>query len=275
MSKLSMHVGVKSDVGNVKEVNQDNFLVKLGSKNGSDFGLFVICDGLGGLSGGEIASKIVVKQFANWWHAELVQLLNLDIINDAIIIESLKNVINHSNRNIYELSIKNNQRMGTTASVLFIYEDNYYVAHVGDSRIYGISSEVSQLTEDHTYYAMLKRNGRGTCELTNIKKNVLVQCVGAKDDIYIYTATDKIKNDTFFILCSDGFCNKTSHEEMLILVDDLRDPCDSSEVQTSCNEAIESVKSKGERDNITLILAKVECEKDTIIGKISTLWKVN
>ena len=148
-----------------------------------------------------------------------------------------------------------NSKLGTTATALFIINKEYYIVHIGDSRVYNLDKKIKQLTEDHTHYEMVRRQGR-LKELKNIKKNVLTQCVGVNKDLKIYFNKGKVKNNTTFIVCSDGFYNKMNEKKVCKKLRFKKLEGDS--LQEYCEEFVDEVKQNGERDNITLITIKVK-----------------
>lgn len=266
MNSLKLNIGAKTDVGNVKKVNQDAFLCKVGSFGENEFGLFVVCDGLGGLSYGEVASSRVIKYFNEWWHNELKEIIN-NYYDEGTIKKSIENIIIKSNNEIINFSKQNNTKIGTTVSVLFIIDQKYYILHIGDSRVYKIDKKVQKLTEDHTYYELLRKQGK-ISELANIKKNVLVQCVGVKEELDIYFNKGNIESSCTFIVCSDGFYNKMDEKKVEKFFKSKN--LTSSVIQEYCDDLVDEVKKGGERDNITLLTIKVDLDKESVFRKLKS-----
>lgn len=265
MSEMKLVVGAKTDIGNIKKINQDSFLYKIGSFNESDFGLFVVCDGVGGLSKGEIASSKVIEIFNNWWNKEVKNLIK-NLCNDEIVKQSIEETIHNANKELISFSKFNNVQLGTTVTVLFLINNKYYIAHVGDSRVYKIEKNVEQLTEDHTYYAKLLKEGNYEKAKT-VKKSILVQCVGIKEDIEIYHSIGEINKTCTFLVCSDGFYNRMDNKKLKKLFKIKNINQDS--LQDLCNQSIEEVKRLGERDNITLLSINTRMKKN-ILKKFRT-----
>ena len=213
-----------------------------------------MCDGLGGLEHGEVASRRTIKNFNEWWNKDLKEILKSDDIDNLIKI-SLENVITKSNEEIIEYSEMINSKLGTTVTALFIINKEYYIVHIGDSRVYNLDKKIKQLTQDHTQYEMVRRQGK-LKELKNIKKNVLTQCVGVNKDLKIYFNKGKVKNNTTFIVCSDGFYNKMNEKKVCKKLKSKKLEGDS--LQEYCEEFVDEVKQNGERDNITLITIKIK-----------------
>lgn len=255
MKKFKITVGSKTDIGNVKQVNQDALLCKIGSMNNNEFGLFVVCDGLGGLEYGEVASKKTTEYFEEWWNTNIKTILQTND-SEKLIRESLEEVLIKSNREIIQLSNEINSKIGTTASVLFILNKNYYIVHIGDSRIYEINKNMIQLTEDHSQYEMLKK--QGIKNLQNVKKNVLTQCIGVNDKLDIFYKKGKISKNTNFLICSDGLHNKMDKESVINKFNNKNSKVfRTKDLQEICENLIDEVKEKKERDNITAISINV------------------
>ena len=255
MKKFKITVGSKTDIGNVKQVNQDALLCKIGSMNNNEFGLFVVCDGLGGLEYGEVASKKTTEYFEEWWNTNIKTILQTND-SEKLIRESLEDVLIKSNREIIQLSNEINSKIGTTASVLFILNKNYYIVHIGDSRIYEINKDMIQLTEDHSQYEMLKK--QGIKNLQNVKKNVLTQCIGVNDKLDIFYKKGKLSKSTNFLICSDGLHNKMDKQSVINKFNNKNSKnFRTKDLQEICENLIDEVKEKKERDNITAISINV------------------
>ena len=269
MKKQEFIIGVKTDIGNKKNINQDSFLCKTGNLNGSDFGLFLVCDGIGGLSKGEIASNKVVKSFDEWWKTNLKKIMieSSDIFND--IKKSLEDTMYKANNKIIQYSQENNIQLGTTATLIFIMDGRYYIAHIGDSRVYEVRKNINQLTEDHTHYAKLIKEGKFE-EAKKVKKSVLVQCIGIKSNINLYISEGYINKDTNFLICSDGFYNKMNESKIKKIFKSRK--VKEYYMQEKCEELVEEVKSKRERDNITLIALKVNLKRKSLINYIKDIF---
>ena len=257
MNKINFNIACTTDVGNIKKVNEDSFIVKSSKVEKKQCALVVVCDGLGGLSYGDIASKTSTDRMNSWWEKNLPLLLK-NKSSDKDILNSLEKTINDINISIIEMIDRHHVNMGTTMSCLLIIGTKYYIAHIGDSRIYKYDKELLQLTEDHTYYESLRKKGLIE-QSKKVKKNILTQCIGSDTDIRIFTATDKIRKSCSFIVCSDGYYNKMNIERMKIKFNDKKIiNSKNNYIKNICDDLVENVKSKGEKDNITLALIRVD-----------------
>jgi PPM family protein phosphatase len=250
----NIEVIVKTDKGTIKEINQDNFLIKVGRISRGDIGLFVICDGLGGLSKGEIASKFMVTALQRWWNTRLNQILTSSI-KDEDILRELNKALLEGNSQIINFGRENDIKLGTTCSMILILKEKFYICHIGDSRIYSIDNTINQLTKDHTYYNKLIEEGEIEKSKT-VNKSILTQCIGVKEAIKPVYLVGKLKKEAFFLLCSDGFYRNMSEGDFYRMKYEIEETSDYGYMGEICSKYVDFVKQKGEKDNISVILVK-------------------
>ena len=142
-----------TDAGNIKEINQDSLSVKVVNTPKGKIAFAIVCDGMGGLEHGEVASKEVVMAFNNWFQREFAKIAATDTCTAELIQTQWEELIDRMNDRLAEYAKQKDMMMGTTVSALLVYQGKYYVCHVGDSRIYQIQQRVVQLTVDLTLVA--------------------------------------------------------------------------------------------------------------------------
>lgn len=148
-----------TDIGICKSTNQDSVLIRHASCERGEVLLAVICDGMGGLSKGELASATVIRRFSEWFEEELP--MELDHLDMDIIGAKWAMMLKELNARILDYSQKICENgMGTTFSGILFVDDRYVIAHVGDSRVYEVTPSMPQLTEDQTFVAREIRCGR-------------------------------------------------------------------------------------------------------------------
>ena len=255
-----------TDVGISKVVNEDSYIFKLSKIRGKLCLMACVCDGVGGLSMGEFASKEASVCLAEWFEYELPQLLDSDEEFGCILKKRWENLIQSIDQQIKEYGRKSNARLGTTLSCLLIIDERYYFCHVGDSRIYCFNDGIRQLTTDHTFLAQEVRQGRMTQEEADrdSRQNMILQCVGAGKNVKPEIQSGQIKKDDIFLICSDGFRHKLSEKEMESSFS-VREMYSPNRMRQKLMEMTELVKCRGERDNITsMVIKAVEPNKGTI-----------
>ncbi len=240
-----------SDTGRARATNQDAWLADL------DLGLFVVCDGMGGRPGGEVAAHVAaraVRQSLQPARAMLEAVAReREPIDEAA--RLLVAAIRAASRRIWQLSRLDvtHRQMGTTCTALLVCGRHAVLAHVGDSRLYLIGSGVvSQLTDDHTLARELGRAGRPHV-LGPGTQNVLVRWVGPAEPISVDTlAFDVTPGDTL-VLCSDGL---TRHIADRLEIAEIV----GSAEQDPARALVDVANERGGRDNITAIVVRVDDE---------------
>lgn len=207
-----MNYEYMTDVGLVREINEDTVF----SDIQEEMGIFVVADGMGGLDYGYTASRIAAKTFKEWWEIHQPELKN-GRLKRLIIKKLLERGMEYANQAILEYSKNEGKQMGTTLSVLLIMEKKYYIAHIGDSRIYQIyKDKIHLLTEDHTKVNDDYQKGLITFnEFKNSdEKHILIKCLGVEEEITPQIDSGDIKGNELFFLCSDGVHNYLNHIEI-------------------------------------------------------------
>lgn len=224
-----MYINAKTDIGKTRTENQDNFWSAILDINGKEVGIACVCDGMGGLNDGGLASKIAVESIR-------------EAILGGVSKEDLLKVIVQANKTVNSLC-NENKRMGTTCTILYCEEGKYTIYHVGDSRCYKISSngDVVLLSNDHSVvhqYGITKENN---AELYERYKSKLTNCIGVTKDVKVDTYNGTYETGDAFILCSDGFWH--SFEEKMGEMD-----------LSNLDSCIDFCINNGEKDNITISL---------------------
>jgi protein phosphatase len=245
--KLKIEIGNHSDVGRVREVNEDYF----GSFQGQYGELLVVCDGMGGHKGGEIASRLSVESIRNHFES-----LN----NSFNPIKELKASIQSANNTLIDTAKIDPalNEMGSTVVITLLQNDKAYIANLGDSRIYLCrDGEIKQLTKDHSLVQQMVDSRMISQEEAkhHPQKNVITRSLG----IGLQTEPEvseeiKLKDCDIFILCSDGLTTFVDDNEILKIV--LNDP-----VQEAANKLVDLANERGGEDNITVQIVKVTSEE--------------
>ncbi len=244
-----------TDIGLKKNTNQDSYTCKL-AKIGSQKVLFsVLCDGMGGLEKGEVASSHLIKAFCEWFNTDFSSLVETGRFED--IEYQWNSIIQNQNIVISEYSQKDGVQMGTTVVALLIYGNKYWFINVGDSRLYHIKKELNILTEDQTLVALEVKKGNLTPEQAekDPRRSILLQCVGASRYIEPQYATGTIDKNEVMMLCSDGFRHKVSNEEIFNTFNPLVINS-KEEIKAAEINMVELNKQRKETDNITVIVIK-------------------
>lgn len=253
---MNFYGSAVTDVGISKKTNQDSVCVKIAeTKKHGQVAMVVLCDGMGGLDKGELASATVIRAFSNWFESELPK--QIDKYSWKNISAEWEKLAKEQNYLIGQYGKKIDVSLGTTLTAMLIIDGKYLIIHVGDSRAYSITDSVKQLTEDQTFINREIKAGRMTTEEAKVhpKRNMLLQCVGASRNVEPQIITGKIKKNSIYMFCSDGFRHVLSNEEIL----ENFNPINASNVETmeqNSKYLIDIVKSRNEKDNITVAILK-------------------
>lgn len=233
-----------SEIGCVRKNNEDaNLLLP-------EYGVYGVADGMGGHLAGEVAARTALEELRNG-------ALEFKEAEDQELETCVKAVLTRANRKVFESSTRNpaNEGMGTTLTVLAFREQQVVIAHVGDSRAYlWRGKSLTQLTDDHSLVGELVRLGQISPEEaeTHPQRHVLVRAIGAARDIEVDSQVAEWKPGDVFLLCTDGFSNVISDQE---LVEELLKP-------SSWEEHLEQMKQlileRGAPDNFTAVCCIAE-----------------
>lgn len=246
-------VSVHTDKGLVKPTNQDSLCVKTASTPAGNVALGAVCDGMGGLSHGELASASVIIALSEWFDRKLPELLQ-DNFDQKKIIAHLEDVISNRHMGLNEYGKQRSIKIGTTLTLMLFIYDHYYLAQVGDSRAYSINSDLKRLTEDQTLVARELALGNITVEEARKypRRNVLLQCLGASEKIDIAFSSGAIRENTVYMICSDGLTHEITEEELFDALHPKKIST-SEQFKTVLSEMVELVKQRNEQDNISVV----------------------
>ena len=249
-------IAADTDIGNTRKTNQDSVAVMVADMGSVPVAFGVICDGMGGLAKGELASSTMIHSMANWFRNDF-PLMYRNGLEDGAIREVWTSIIRRNNEAIQSYGAQNQLSLGTTVAAILITQERYYIVNVGDSRIYEIGSVVKQLTDDQTVVAQELKYGRITQEQAqnDPRSSVLLQCVGASRVVnpeFFFGAP--LQNATY-LLCSDGFRHKIGNKEIMDFFNAAINT-DADIMKAHIRQLIELNKQKQEKDNITAALIR-------------------
>lgn len=253
---MNFVISATTDIGIRKKTNQDSLSVKTIQTNQGRMVFAVLCDGMGGLQRGEVASAALIHAFNQWVTEQLPSLCNAPI-EDYIIREQWMEITAKMNEEIKRYGNYHQVQLGTTLVAILITEKRYYIINVGDSRAYEIKDELIQLTKDQTFVEREVQLGNMTREQAekDSRKNVLLQCVGASPEVYPEMFFGDTKQDAVYMLCSDGFRHEISTDEIFngFKPDNLLNELD---MERNARRLIDINKQRQETDNISVVLVR-------------------
>lgn len=262
-------VAAQTDIGTIKSVNQDSLTVKVANMPYGEAALAVLCDGMGGLEQGEVASAVVVRAYEGWFLNELAPFV-LDGFSAKALEQDWHRIANECSRRIMDYGREKKSAMGTTLTAMLLLDGRYYISHVGDCRVYVMGNGMEQLTADQTYVAREVALGHMTpAQAENdARRNVLLQCIGTMERVEPDFLQGDIYDGDSFLLCSDGFRHKVCDGELYGYCHTALEGMDwhtgrrlenSRVMNGQLRYLIEQNKGRGERDNISAVLIKAVC----------------
>lgn len=250
-----------TDVGTRKKTNQDSMLIMQAATAKGEILFAAVCDGMGGLSKGEVASAAMVNAFAGWFENELPQLLSEagdGEIEEERLWGQWSSLIDRTSRAIADYGKNVRISLGTTAVAVLIIGNDYFTLNVGDSRVYLLSDNIYQLTKDQTYVQREMDAGRMTYEqsLRDPQRSVLLQCIGASPFVRPVFSRGTAESGNVFMLCCDGFRHVITPNEFY----QAFHPAQMTSEEIMTRRLVDMTRLNIERredDNISAILVKL------------------
>lgn len=255
---MNFKIAVHTDVGIKKSTNQDSVLMKVAQTDYGNVAFSAICDGMGGLAKGELASATLIRRLSKWFEEEFPELLYQGLSME-VLQKSWTYLIYEANAKITSYGRALHTTMGTTMVVLLIVGRTYYIGNVGDSRVYCIKEELTQLTRDQTVVQREMDLGKMTYKeaCRDPRRNVLLQCVGASQVIEPDYYTGNVEPGTMFLLCSDGFRHAIAAEELYQYLTPYR-VFHEQAMKEGLVYLTELNKYRQEADNISAVLVRAD-----------------
>ena len=238
-----MRISARTDVGIVRSNNQDSYAAGE-FQNGVAWA--VVCDGMGGNAGGNIASSTAVKSIS-----ERITSAYRETMTSSSIKNLLVTAITNANFEIYDMAADNLDLlgMGTTVVAAIMTKNTLYIAHAGDSRAYLVTmEEIRQLTRDHSVVQDLVDRGEITPEQarTHPRKNLITRALGVDESLKVDFTVEDLKGDETLLICTDGLSN------MIEPLDIYRVVADNPHEEIA-EILVNQANENGGEDNITVV----------------------
>lgn len=236
-----------TDKGKLRVKNEDY----CAAKQTEGFCVLLLADGMGGANSGEVASSKAIETVLEKLNPALMKKLSLPDIP-----RTLKKIIKETNKLLFNLGSQNSQYsgMGTTLEICIIKDDTAYVAHIGDSRVYKISSsgDLLRLTKDHSLVEYMIDSGELTREeaVNHPQKNIITRALGTAADIEPDIISHPLSDGDVILVCSDGLTNMVSEEDILDTI------MNTESISDCAKKLVDMANDAGGADNISVILAR-------------------
>ena len=240
-----MRIFAKTDVGIRRENNQDAF--DAGVFYGGN-GWAVVCDGMGGVNGGQVASSMCVSEVSQ----AIKDGYNSDMtVNDAMML--LRSAISAANTKVFERSVSEHELngMGTTVVAVIVLDGLAVIAHVGDSRAYTVDlaeDKIIPLTKDHSLVQFFVDSGRITEEMAKVHpdRNIITRAVGIENFVDVDINIADVSNDKLLLIGTDGLNGYVDDDEILKVI--------KNNVDDSADNLVDTANMAGGHDNVTVVV---------------------
>ena len=240
---IKLYASGTSDIGLKRSINEDSYLVD------QDNGLFLVADGMGGHSGGNIASDLFLTVVKTRFGDPKAH-------RGSSAKNRIENLFNAAHLEIQD-QVKRAPRlrgMGCTANILLIENEYYTIGHVGDSRAYLLrESALHQLTTDHSFVQQQIELGLLTPEQarTHKMRSVILQAIGVSDTLSIDILEGKVQPGDLFMVCTDGLYTMLEEKQLeQILTAEMS-------LDQKCDILIKLANGAGGEDNVTVVLVSI------------------
>ena len=255
MSQFDIEFAAVTDIGKIREKNEDNVLIS------SDLGLGIVADGMGGHSAGEIASNIAVSVLAETVRKidhEQLAIPSTFLPKLTLPARKLLLAANLANEAIYSTAQTSDvyKMMGTTLTGVLFEEDTATAVHVGDSRLYLLRNDkFIQITTDHSLAMEHVRRGLLTKEEANHSRiqNVLTRAMGIKRNIEFDLLKFPVQAGDMLLLCSDGLYKGLSDTQIA----DILQKNKTTPLVKLCKQLVHDSNEHDGQDNISTVLIKI------------------
>lgn len=248
---MEIEFGARSDIGRMRHNNEDSFRVA------PEIGLFVLSDGMGGQSSGEVASRLasetVLTHCLEAWQNPSLPLTGTPADGTSPSGNRLASAVRLANRAVHQAAQKNDAQrgMGATIVAVMLAEERATIAHVGDSRAYRLrNGELELLTQDHSFIAEQVRQGFMTEQEANNSnlQNVLLRAIGADSEVDVEVNEELFTEGDTLLLCSDGLTKELSDARIAEVLNAFDDP------EAAAQQLIKLANDAGGSDNISVIV---------------------
>lgn len=228
-----------SDVGMKRQNNQDSYVIN------DKLGLFAVADGMGGHSGGEVASALAVKAMEHVFKERK---------GKKDISELLRVGVEKGNQIIFEQAAAQAELagMGTTLTAIALAADHMLIAQVGDSRCYYyVQDQLYQITEDHSQiYELMKLGFVTEANIHHFQKNVITRSVGYEPSVSPDLYAVDIRKGSKFLICSDGLTGMATHDQIAQILHNFNS-------STAADHLVQLANMQGGEDNVTAVIVDV------------------
>ncbi len=236
-----------TDTGRRRSINQD-YVYASDQPVGRLSNLYIVADGMGGHNAGDLASRCTVETMVDY----------IAGASEKFPISILKSAVEAANSAVLERAAqdKDLEGMGTTVVAATVRDGCLYIANVGDSRLYLIGEEISQITVDHSLVEEMVRAGQLAREevRSHPEKNIITRAVGVSGTLKVDLFDVDLDPGDRILLCTDGLTNMVEDGEISRIVRK------ETTLESAARRLVASANLNGGKDNISVVLAQQPAE---------------
>ena len=242
-----MRIAARTDVGRVRRLNEDCYSV--GELPGG-FAWAVICDGMGGAVGGDVASRSAVRRISESLTSSFQEDMGSRSIKNLLV-----TALDNANTRVFDLSQANEDLagMGTTVVAVIVNRRKAYIAHAGDSRAYLLAgAEPLQLTKDHSVVQVMVDNGQITEDEArhHPRKNLITRVLGVAETLDVDYCEEELRPGDILLLCTDGLTDSVDPAA-------LPEIFEQGEFASLADHLVALANQNGGMDNITVVAIEI------------------
>lgn len=268
-----------SDKGLVREANQDGCCVLVAHTSVGTVSMAIVCDGVGGLASGELASSYVVLSFVEWFEHRLPLAMSEPSFDVCQLDTVWEDIIQDAHEYLRTYGLREGVQMGTTLTCLLVHGRRFLAAQVGDSRLYIVrDGELTQITEDQTMAAHLVATGEIETRdaLGHPSNHVIMQAVGAGSAVHPCYTLGACGDQDAFVLCSDGVSGVLDDESIQGCLARSSEGCSHGDARDVCAVLVNKALEAGGHDNASVVCLWADPLKrqahDTLVAGAGGSW---
>jgi serine/threonine protein phosphatase PrpC len=241
---MTAKAAARTSKGRVRTGNEDAFGMR------PELGAYVVCDGMGGAAGGEVASRMAVDTVLDRISSQPAGMPGQDRLHEAIA-EANRRVLERADR---EPSLSG---MGTTLVALLLEDSHALVAHAGDSRCYLLRAEgLERVTRDHSLVDEQMRLGTMTAEEAERSplRSVITRAIGTQPSVTADVTEIEMQGGEVFLLCSDGLTREVDEDTIARILGANKD------LDRAAQALVDAANEAGGRDNVTCLIVRLEAK---------------
>ena len=243
-----MIISGASNIGCIRSSNQDSFIT---GKISDSVSFVVVCDGMGGANGGNIASEIATNIIS-----EHIKSAYRDNMSSNSVRYLLMSAVIAANAEIYDRAQEDEDLlgMGTTVVAAIVVNNLAHVVHVGDSRAYiANSNKIEQITRDHSVIQSMLENGEITEQeaKNHPNRNVITRALGVRDRVDVDYNEIILSEDDILLICTDGLTNFVENKKIAKIIK-------KHKISEYPDVLIDTANNNGGGDNITVVTLSVK-----------------